>query len=67
MLKIFQYAVFYEEFDNRKKKRQKIFVLQEWGFEPQIFSNFHAHDLNCNWKVRSPRSNQNKLLKEIGI
>ena len=50
MLKIFQYAVFYEEFDNRKKKRQKIFVLQEWGFEPQIFSNFSAHDLNFHAK-----------------
>ena len=34
------------EFENEKKKGQKIFDLLECGFEPQIFSNFPAHDLN---------------------
>ena len=42
-----------EEFENEKKKEQKNFDLPEQGFEPQIFSNFSAHDL--------------KLLKEIGL
>ena len=36
-------AVFYGEFENGKKKRQK-------NFEPQIFSNFPAHDLNFHGK-----------------
>ena len=35
-----------EEFENGKKKEQKIFDLPERGFEPQIFSNFPALDLN---------------------
>ena len=30
----------------QEKKGQKIFDLLERGFEPQIFSNFPAHDLN---------------------
>ena len=29
-----------------KRKRTKFFDLPEQGFEPQIFSNFTAHDLN---------------------
>ena len=37
---------FYGEFKNEKKKRTKYFDLPEWGFEPQIFSNFPVHDLN---------------------
>ena len=32
--------------ENEKKKGQKLFDLPEQGFEPQIFSNFPAHDLN---------------------
>ena len=43
-------AVFYGEFENEKKKGQNIFDLPEWGFEPQIFSNFPAHDLNFHGK-----------------
>ena len=30
----------------KMKKGPKKFDFQEWGFEPQIFSNFPAHDLN---------------------
>ena len=34
---------------NLKMKRgQKFLDLPERGFEPQIFSNFSAHDLNLN-------------------
>ena len=43
-------AVFYGEFDNEKKKGQKFFDLPGWGFEPKIFSNFSAHDLNFHGK-----------------
>ena len=50
MVKKQRYAVFYGEFENEKKKRQKIFDLPERGFEPQIFSNFPAHDLNFHGK-----------------
>ena len=39
-----RYPVLCEEF-KKKKKEQKIFDLPERGFEPQIFSNFPAHDL----------------------
>ena len=53
-----------KEFENEKKKRKNFFDHPERGFEPQIFSNFPAE---FSWKVRSPRSNQNKLLKEIGL
>ena len=46
------YAVFYGEFENEKKNKtkQKMFDLPERGFEPQIFSNFPAHDLNFHGK-----------------
>ena len=50
MVKKQRYAVFYEEFENEKKKGQKNFDLPERGFEPQIFSNFPAHDLNFHVK-----------------
>ena len=40
----------YEEFENEKKDEQKFFDLPEQGFEPQIFSNFPAHDLNLHGK-----------------
>jgi hypothetical protein len=39
-----------EEFENEKKNEQKIFALPERGFEPQIFSNFPAQDLNFHGK-----------------
>ena len=50
MVKKQRYAVFYGEFENEKKKGQKNFDLPERGFEPQIFSNFPAHDLNFHLK-----------------
>ena len=40
---------FYGEFENEMEKGQK-FDLPEWGFEPQIFSNFPAHYLNFHGK-----------------
>ena len=43
----------YEEFENEKKKEQNFFDLPEPGFEPQIFSNFSAHDLNYHGKCGS--------------
>ena len=52
---------------NLKIKKEKRNDPPEWGFQPQIFSNFPVHDLNFHVKVRSPRSNQNKLLKEVGL
>ena len=30
----------------KRNKGQHFFDLPEWGFEPQIFSNFPTHDLN---------------------
>ena len=50
MVKKQRYAVFYGEFENKNKEGQKIFDLPERGFEPQIFSNFPAHDLNFHGK-----------------
>ena len=38
--------VFYGEFENEKKKGQNFFDLPVWGFEPQIFSNFPAHNFD---------------------
>ena len=35
--------------ENLKMKRKKI-DLPEQGFEPQIFGNFSAHDLNFHGK-----------------
>ena len=62
MVKKQRYAIFYGEFEN-EQKREKKFDLPEPGFALQIFSNFPAHDL----KVRVMRSNQNKLIKEVGL
>ena len=45
-----RYPILSEEFENEKKKEQKIFDLPKRGFEPQIFSNFPAHDLNFHGK-----------------
>ena len=41
---------FFGEFENEQKKDKKIFDLPEQGYEPQIFSNFPAHDLNFHGK-----------------
>ena len=41
---------------NEKKKDKNIFKLPERGYEPKIFSNFCALDLN----LRVARSNQHK-------
>ena len=45
-----RYLLMCEEFGNEKKKEQNFFDLLERGFEPQIFSNFPAHDLNFHGK-----------------
>ena len=57
------HGVLYGEFENEKKKNKFFFDLPELGFEPQIFSNFCALDLN----LRVTRSNPGKLLKDIGL
>ena len=54
---------FVKNFNLKRKNGQKMFDLLERGFEPQIFSNFHALDLN----LRVMRSNLGNLLKEIGL
>ena len=36
--------------ENEKKKEQKKFDLLERGFEPNIFNNFSAHDLDFHGK-----------------
>jgi hypothetical protein len=41
---------FMENLEMKTKKGQKKFDLPERGFEPQIFSNFPAHDLNFHVK-----------------
>ena len=33
-----------------KRKKNNFFDLPEWGFEPQIVSDFPAHDLNFHGK-----------------
>ena len=45
-----RYSFLFEEFENELKKEQKSFDLPERGFEPQIFSDFPAHDLNFHGK-----------------
>ena len=37
---------FMESLKMNSKRTKKIFDLPGRGFEPQIFSNFHGHDLN---------------------
>ena len=45
------YPVLCKEFESEKKKKDKqIFDLPERGFQPQIFSNFPARDLNFHGK-----------------
>ena len=41
-----QYSVFYGEYENEKKPGQKKFDLPRLGFEPQIFEQVPAHNLN---------------------
>ena len=48
MVKKQRYATFYGEFENEQKKDKNLFDLPELGIEPQIFSNFPAHDLNLH-------------------
>ena len=43
-----RYPLLCEELENGKKKEQQNFDLPEWGFEPQIFSNFPAQHLNLH-------------------
>ena len=45
-----RYPLFCEEFENEKKEKQKNFDLPEQGFEPQIFNNVSAHNLNFHRK-----------------
>ena len=42
---MFQYSVFYGEYENEKKKGQKI-DLRRRGFEPWIFEQIPAQNLN---------------------
>ena len=41
---------FMENLRMKRKKDKKKFNLSEQEFEPQIFSNFSAHDLNFHGK-----------------
>ena len=41
---------FFMENLKMKRKKDKIFDIPEWWLEPQIFSNFPAHDLNFQGK-----------------
>ena len=50
MVKKQRYPLLCEEFENEKKKGQNFFDLPERRYEPQIFSNFPAHDLNFHGK-----------------
>ena len=51
MVKKYKYMQsFMENLKMKEKKDKKIFDLPERGFEPQIFSNFPAHDLNFHGK-----------------
>ena len=44
---MFQYSVFYGEYENQKKTGQKFFYLPQRAFKPRIFEqNFPAQDLN---------------------
>ena len=41
-----QYSVFYGEYENEKKMGQTKFDLPWQGFEPRIFEQVRAHNLN---------------------
>ena len=48
-----RYSFLSKEFENEKKKKKE-YDFPEKGFEPQIFSNFPAHDLSVlgKWGAR---------------
>ena len=50
MFRIKDTQFFMENLKMKRKKGQNFFDLPELGFEPQIFSNFSAHDLNFHVK-----------------
>ena len=54
MVKIKDIHFFDEEIENEKKREQKKFDLLEGGFEPNIFNNISAHDLDFygKWGAR---------------
>ena len=56
-----RYPLLCAQFENEKKKEHNFFDLGERGFEPQIFSNFPAHDLNFH-EIKSGQGS-----KEIGL
>ena len=41
-----QYSVFYGEYENKKRTGQKKIDLPQRRFEPQIFQQVPAHNLN---------------------
>ena len=42
----------------KRKKNKFFFDLPEQGFEPQIFTNFPAHDLNFHGKIKSKQASK---------
>ena len=54
-----------EELENEKKKEQQNFDLPEWGFEPQIFSNFPAYDLNFHVKSKQASKRDRTLILKM--
>ena len=61
MIKIKDTQFSVKNLKRKRKKDKKCFDLLEKGFEPQIFSNFPAHDLNFHGRSRS------NLGKEVKI
>ena len=61
-----RYAFFYGEFENEKKKGQKILTFWSGDLNPRFSVIFPPMIWNF-MEMRSPRSNQNKLLKYIGL
>ena len=58
-----RYPILSEEFENEKKKEQFFLTFRSGDLNPR----FSCPRFEFSWKVRSLRSNQNKLLKEIGL
>jgi hypothetical protein len=50
VIKINDIHFFVKNSKMKRKKEKNNFDLPEQGFEPQIFSNFPAHDLNFHGK-----------------
>ena len=62
------YSVFYGEYENEKKKGQKIFDLPERGFEPRFSVIFPPMIwIFIESEGDEMRSDQKKLLQEIGL